>query len=140
MSHSEYISYFHRKMNRKHWIVGALVVIVLLFIFIYPPETYPYYPTCLFHKISGWDCPFCGGTRCVSALLRAHWFEALGQNALVVICLVLLLLILILRRLFRKPTLGKFIFRPLFIFFVLALFMLLRNIPYWPFSLLASQS
>lgn len=127
-------------MNRKHWIVGALLGIALLCLLVYPPETYPYYPICLFHKISGWDCPLCGGTRCVSALLRAHWLEALDQNAFVVIFLFLMLLMPVFRRLFRKPTLGEFLFRPLFLLMVLALFMLLRNLPYWPFSILASQS
>lgn len=33
-------------------------------------------PPCLFHQISGYDCPGCGGTRAVRALLRGHLLQS----------------------------------------------------------------
>lgn len=36
----------------------------------------PKLPPCLFHLISGYYCPGCGGTRAVRALLRGHPIQA----------------------------------------------------------------
>ncbi len=37
---------------------------------------------CLFHWVTGLDCPLCGMTRAMLALARGHWREAIRYNAL----------------------------------------------------------
>ncbi|MGA3284708.1 MAG: DUF2752 domain-containing protein, partial [Verrucomicrobiota bacterium] len=32
-------------------------------LFFFNPSTHGFYPVCLFHKLTGWNCPGCGGTR-----------------------------------------------------------------------------
>lgn len=37
---------------------------------------------CLFHWLTGLDCPLCGMTRAMLAMGRGHWREAIRYNAL----------------------------------------------------------
>jgi hypothetical protein len=45
---------------------------------------------CVFHAVTGWDCPLCGGTRLGAALLRGEVAAAVAWNPLVFIGLVVL--------------------------------------------------
>lgn len=45
---------------------------------------------CPFRAITGWQCPFCGGTRLGAALLRGHVGQAFGYNPLVFIGLIVM--------------------------------------------------
>lgn len=45
---------------------------------------------CLFHYLTGWDCPFCGATRMGAALLRGDLVAAWHSNAFVLVIIVLL--------------------------------------------------
>ncbi|HEX7617315.1 MAG TPA: DUF2752 domain-containing protein, partial [Verrucomicrobiae bacterium] len=54
-------------------------------VYFFNPSTHGFYPICLFHALTGWNCPGCGGTRAVYALLHGHFLLALEDNALVVL-------------------------------------------------------
>ncbi|MGH8962309.1 MAG: DUF2752 domain-containing protein [Jatrophihabitantaceae bacterium] len=41
-------------------------------------------PLCPFHALTGWQCPLCGGLRCVDALAHARVSAAVHDNVLVV--------------------------------------------------------
>lgn len=41
-------------------------------------------PPCMFHSITGYDCPGCGGTRAVAALLHGHLLQSVCYHPLVV--------------------------------------------------------
>jgi len=43
---------------------------------------------CWFHALTGLDCPFCGGSRAIGALLRGDLPAALGYNAFAVLVLL----------------------------------------------------
>lgn len=45
---------------------------------------------CVFHAVTGWDCPLCGGTRLGAALLHGELAAAFGWNPLVFVGLVVL--------------------------------------------------
>ena len=45
---------------------------------------------CLFHALTGWDCPFCGSTRLGAALLRGDVGAAWRSNQVVFVAAVLL--------------------------------------------------
>lgn len=71
------------------WLGGAVLGGVLLgagaLLFFFNPATHGFYPVCLFHELTGWNCPGCGGTRAAYALLHGHWEQALRDNALLVL-------------------------------------------------------
>ena len=56
-------------------------------VFFFNPSTHGFYPICLFHRLTGWNCPGCGGTRALYAVLHGDWRLALKDNALFVILL-----------------------------------------------------
>src|ERR1035437_2064746 len=56
-------------------------------VYFFNPSTHGFYPICLFHKLTGWNCPGCGGTRSVYALLHGNVALALKDNALFVVLL-----------------------------------------------------
>jgi hypothetical protein len=53
-------------------------------VYFFNPSTYGFYPVCQFHRLTGLNCPGCGGTRALYALLHGEWRTALRDNALVV--------------------------------------------------------
>jgi len=53
-------------------------------IFFFNPGTSGFYPVCLFHQLTGLNCPGCGATRASYALLHGHFRAALQDNALFV--------------------------------------------------------
>lgn len=48
-------------------------------------------PLCPFRAITGWDCPFCGSLRAVSAALRGHPAAAWHDNPLLWLALPVLI-------------------------------------------------
>jgi hypothetical protein len=71
-------------------LAGALLLCVALLI--YPPTRFSFYPACPIHRILGIECPGCGATRALAALLRGHLIDALRLNALFVLLLPVALL------------------------------------------------
>lgn len=52
-------------------------------LYTYSPTEHSFYPICVFHALTGWQCPGCGGTRALDQLLHLHVGQALHYNALV---------------------------------------------------------
>ena len=53
-------------------------------VFFFNPASHDFYPVCQFHKITGLNCPGCGGTRALYALLHGKFSTALRDNVLLV--------------------------------------------------------
>lgn len=71
--------------------VGLFVALgVTAVLFWFNPAQYSFYPACLFHKITGWNCPGCGGLRAAHQLLHGHFALAVKSNALAILLLPLL--------------------------------------------------
>ena len=62
----------------------ALVAAVLLR---FPPTQYTFYPRCPIYWLLHLQCPGCGTTRALAALLHGHFAEALRLNALTTLML-----------------------------------------------------
>ena len=98
---------------------------------------------CFFHQLTGLHCPGCGMTRATAALVNGDLLSAFRFNPLGVLLLPLALLGLVLESIgwvrntsppWRIP-LGKHGAKIIAI--AVILFMVLRNLPWFPFSLLA---
>ena len=68
-------------------VLGATALGAGAVVFFFNPSTHGFYPVCLFHKLTGWNCPGCGGTRSAYALLHGNFALALKDNALFVVLL-----------------------------------------------------
>lgn len=99
-------------------------------------------PGCPFRALTGWDCPGCGGTRALYALLHGDVFAAAGHNALTLILLPVLVwawagwLQVGLGRRAAVPMLRPKLSMALAVIFVV--FMVVRNLPWLPFAHLAA--
>jgi hypothetical protein len=65
-------------------VVIALATAVLL---LFPPAQFGFYPECPIRQYLHLQCPGCGGTRALAALLHGHLVEALHLNALITLLL-----------------------------------------------------
>ncbi|HEY3056279.1 MAG TPA: DUF2752 domain-containing protein [Thermoanaerobaculia bacterium] len=59
--------------------------IALVFFYRHDPSTSHFYPRCLFHALTGFECPGCGATRALYHLLHGEIAEALRFNAFFVL-------------------------------------------------------
>ena len=106
-------------------------------VFFFNPVTHGFYPVCAFHKLTGWNCPGCGATRALYALLHGNFSAALRDNALFLFALTTLALrtgwFVVKKN--RGQTAGEF-FPTKFLWplLVIALvFTVLRNLPAFAF-------
>lgn len=115
------------------------------FLFAVDPHRHAVYPQCLLYKATGLYCAGCGATRALYALLHGRVFEALRDNALFVAALPFLLglLAVYFSNAWRKNAWPQqqisprtLLVRASWIFLVMILFMIARNLPGAPFDLL----
>lgn len=64
---------------------SGLAIITL--VFFVNPSTHKIYPICQFHQLTGLNCPGCGSTRALYALVHGKFRDALRDNALFVLIL-----------------------------------------------------
>ena len=111
-------------------ILGLAACVVLLVV---PPDSphAKWLPKCMFHQTTGLYCPGCGATRALSALLHGDLKSSLHNNALLIPLSVTLMILL------AKPQIS--LKRPVAIAIVAVVigFVILRNIPFAPFTYLA---
>jgi hypothetical protein len=123
--------------------VGALAVGVCVVLAVVDPEDRTLWtPRCPFRAATGLDCPGCGGTRAVAALVRGDLPAALSHNVLTVVLLPVLLWAWagwLAFRAGRRPSRPELPTRAAWTLAVLVpLFAVLRNLPWGPLSWLAS--
>ena len=123
-------------------LLTAAIAIPLLYFFVYPMYQV-YFPKCIFYLSTGLYCPGCGSQRAFIALLHGDVLTAFHDNFLAVIMLPFLLyaLFVFFYNLFSTKKLTKRIFdsslsAKIILVFVIV-FAILRNIPVYPFTLLA---
>jgi hypothetical protein len=65
----------------------AVVTFAAVVLLRYPPAQNSFYPQCPIHEYLHLQCPGCGATRALAALLSGHLIEAIHFNALVTLLL-----------------------------------------------------
>jgi hypothetical protein len=112
--------------------LGATAAGVGAFVFFFNPSTHGFYPVCLFHALTGLNCPGCGLTRALYALLHRNLRLALKDNALFVASLAALTVWSVrfaVRKWQNQPATFNVSPKFLWMFLILAiLFAVLRNL------------
>lgn len=118
--------------RRKWWGlagVGALAMMAILYVF--PPEQSSFYPQCIFRRVTGLDCPGCGGLRAAHQLLHGHFAAAWALNPVAVMLAPLLAYEGVIR-LGRQRVWPSLLQKPIIGFSVILLFIgfgIVRNLP-----------
>ena len=73
------------RWQQMAWGVAVLAVFVAGRFLAGMPELWrPFLLPCIFHRLTGWPCPTCGGVRAPLAFARGEWLAALQLNPLLV--------------------------------------------------------
>lgn len=121
---------------------AAVVAISLLYFFIDARET-QLFPKCPFHSLTGLFCPGCGSQRAISALLHFDLISAMRFNVLLVASLPMIGYSVYASAMntFTTKVVQQRLFHSVTFIWILAvvvmLFWVLRNLPIYPFDLLA---
>jgi hypothetical protein len=119
----------------------ALAGLAVLF-FVLDPAEHILFPRCVFYSLSGWYCPGCGSQRAIHSLLHLK-MAGVVQNNFLFLPAVLAIAFHFVHPLFNRwfgwklPNVFYMKNTPWVIFGIILLFWLLRNLPFYPFSVLA---
>ena len=126
----------------RRWVwlaLGVALMALLVVLFWFNPARHSFYPFCAFHRMTGMQCPGCGGLRAAHHLLHGEVVTAFRFNQLVVLAAPFAVWFT-LRRLLRGPRAGKLSHRAQarwawLAFGVLVVFWVVRNLPLEMFRL-----
>ncbi|MHB1147950.1 MAG: DUF2752 domain-containing protein [Lutibacter sp.] len=131
-------------MKIKYMAIAVGIIGLGIFYFFINPKEVNFLPECPLYATTGIYCPGCGSQRATHQLLNFNIFGLLQQNVLYLIGLLILayhLIVTGINTVFKKQ-LNNYIYHPktpLVILAVILIFWILRNIPYYPFNLLATN-
>ncbi len=138
-AHLIYLKFMERDSRRTLvWVVLAIVVVTIaipLYFYFDPAHSY-LAPKCLFHFLTGLDCPSCGNQRALHALLNGEVWLSFRYNPFMWLCAPYFLLVIIsaliktprMQRLFGLLSSNKVIITFLVFY---CLWWVVRNLPFW---------
>jgi hypothetical protein len=112
-------------------LAGMLCAAIVLYL--YNPTTSGVYPSCPLRAWTGLYCPGCGTLRALHQLLHGHVLRAMEYNPLTVLSIPILGILVAFRKIAYRPSVAYAALG------ILVLFGILRNLPVWPFFLLAPR-
>ncbi len=124
-------------------LLGIAALPCLALVFARNPEEPGYYPPCVFLSLTGLYCPGCGALRGLHHLLNGNLLTAFGYNPYTMLALPFIgyaYLSALLLSVSGKQRLPTVFIPPALIWGLLAAvlaFWLLRNLPVYPFTVLA---
>jgi len=123
-------------------IPGVILVLLAVLFFALDPAKSPVFPKCIFHSTTGYYCPGCGSQRAIHDLLHLNFAGVIKSNFLFLPAA--LLIVYYYSRFFlnkklnwKLPNIFYFKNTPWIILAVIVIFWILRNLPVYPFSVLA---
>ena len=131
-----------KNIKLKYLGLLLLIITVAFLYFNINPSEVNFFPKCPLYLTTGIYCPGCGSQRATHHLLNFNFIGVLQQNILYMLGLVLLgyhLTITSLNLIFKK-NLYNYLYHPktpIFLLIIIVVFWILRNIPYYPFNILA---
>ena len=136
----------YSKQVGVNYIVLVSLILVSLVLFYYLPQVDRIVRfQCPFHLITGFYCPGCGSLRGLHALVHGNILKAINYNLLMIVSIPYLIysFILFSYESFSGKELKRFFIKPVYIWLLLVfilIFWVLRNIPSYPFTLLAPHN
>lgn len=132
-----------RKIINAGLLLAILLVVVLFYVL--DPTQYIIFPSCPFHNLTGIYCPGCGSQRALHSLLHFDIAAVISYNFLFLPAALFILYHYVhpvLNRFFglKLPNLFYKNQTPWVIFALVILFWIARNLPWYPFSVLAPGS
>ncbi len=119
-------------------ITGVLSFLAVLLYFSLNPEKGLFFPKCPIHHTMGIYCSGCGSQRAIHDLLHLRIAEAISHNLLLIPALLVIAQhILVKFGVLKGRSVLSYRYAPLVILGIILLFMLLRNLRFYPFDLLA---
>ena len=123
---------------------GLLIIftgLAILF-FVLNPTEHEIFPRCVFNSVTGYYCPGCGSQRAIHSLLHLNFAGVVGNNFLFLPAVLLLIYhysFVFLNKKFswKLPNIFYFKSTPWIILAIIILFWILRNLPVYPFNILA---
>ncbi len=65
----------------------AIIALATIILLRFPPAQHSFYPRCPINELLHLQCPGCGATRAVAALLRGRFTEAMSLNPIITLLL-----------------------------------------------------
>ncbi len=124
-------------MDFKNICLTIVGLLIILFYYFYNPTDIKWLPPCIFHSITGFICPGCGGQRAFHELLHGNITKAFHNNLLIFVVMPMILLKITneLKGKVREIGTGTNICsQSIFLLLLIVVFTILRNIPYYPFT------
>jgi hypothetical protein len=112
----------------------AVIALATSILLCFPPAQYGFYPQCPIHQLLHLECPGCGATRAIAALLHGQFAAAMHLNALVTLLLPFAAThgVLCYYRFLKRRPLPRPQAKPAVIYAALAaaaVFTVIRNLP-----------
>ena len=126
-------------LKKTIFVIGIVLFVVIYKLF--NPNQY-FFPKCPVHLITGLYCPGCGSQRSLHAFLNFHILEAFSTNLLVGLLITatifdILFYFLKLEKLRPVNFLKTNRYISIVVLYLVIVFTILRNIPFYPFNILA---
>jgi len=133
------------RITKQRLIAAAgvgLVIVCCSVLYRVNPAHSNIYPPCIFHAVTGLHCPGCGTARALHKILHGNIGEALNLNPFAVVSMPFLLYAFVsygLHKTVNRSLPSVFIpARYIWMLFgFIVVFWIVRNIPAYPFSVLA---
>jgi hypothetical protein len=126
---------------------GFLLLVLaggVILVFLFNPES-TFYPPCFFKKFTSLQCPGCGSARACYHLMHGNFLTAIDYNLLLAAFLPFIVVDGF-SRLFdfnagkgSKLEVIRNFMKPKFVLVIVIVFWVVRNLPFYPFTLLSSD-
>lgn len=126
-------------------VIISIVIVslgILSLYFFYDPSVSTFFPKCLFYTLTNLHCPGCGTQRALHAIFSGNFIDGFMHNPLLLILAIVLVYYLFfsITTFYFNKNYQNLLYKPIvtkIILVIIILFWVLRNINYYPFTLLA---
>ncbi len=75
-------------LEKYKWLLffGAVTIVIIIY-YAFNPLQSRFFPKCVFHAVTGYECPGCGTQRAIHSLLHGQLLNAIKYNLLFVVSL-----------------------------------------------------
>ena len=121
------------------FLIVPMLVVIAWIVHFYPPHTNPYYPKCIFKKVTDLECPGCGSARSIYSVVHGDVIKAADHNILLLILIPVLVIGTIASFTNHLHPLWQKLNKPRVYLILVLVFWIARNINYYPFTVLHSD-